>query len=75
MVPVLRISFFKGKYLASLLYPLTTNEFLLKDSFDAAKRMKAIQSYLFKNGYQYVSFDVESLFTNVPIKKKTVDIY
>ena len=57
-----------GRYLASLLYSLTTNEFSLKDSFDRISRIKAIPSYLFKNGYQYVSFDVESLFTNVAIK-------
>ena len=57
-----------GKYLAILLYPLTTNEFSLQDSFDAANRTKAIPSYLFENGYQYVSIDAESLFTNVPIK-------
>ena len=60
------------KYLASLLYPLTTNEFSLTASFDAPSRIKAIPSYIFENGYQYVSFDVESLFTNVPIKP-TVD--
>ena len=62
-----------GKYLASLLYPVTTNEFSLKDSFDTANRIKAIPSYFFhifiKNGYQYVSFDTESLFTNNPIKQ------
>ena len=62
-----------GKYLASLLYPLTTNEFSIKDSFDAASKIKAIPSYLFENGYQCISFDVESLFTNVLIKR-TVDI-
>ena len=28
---------------------------------------------MFENGYQYISFDVESLFSNVPIKR-TVDI-
>ena len=37
-----------GKYLASLLYPLTTNEFSLKDSFDAANVIKAIPSYFSK---------------------------
>ena len=62
-----------GKYLASLLYPLTTTEFSLKDSFIAASRIKAIPSYLFGNGYQYVSFDVGPLLTNVPIKR-AVDI-
>ena len=62
-----------GKYLASLLYPLTTNEFSLKDSFDAANRIKVISSYLLENGYQYVSIDVKSLFTNVSVKR-AVDI-
>ena len=56
-----------------LLYPLTTNEFSLKDSFDVANRIKAFLSYLFENGYQYLSFDVESLFTNIIIKR-TADI-
>ena len=28
---------------------------------------------MFENGYQYISFDLESLFTNVPIKR-TVDL-
>ena len=28
---------------------------------------------MFENGYQYISFDEESLFTNVPIKR-TVDL-
>ena len=51
-----------GKYLTSLLYLLTTNEFLLKDSFDATNRIKAIPAYLFENSDQFVSFDVKSLF-------------
>ena len=62
-----------GKYLASLLNPLTINEYSLKDSFDAANRIKCIPQKLLENGYQYISFDVESLFSNVPIKR-TVDI-
>ena len=57
-----------GKYSASLLYPLTTNEFSLKDSLNAANRIKAISSYLFENGYQYISFNVESLFINLSVK-------
>ena len=62
-----------GKYLASLLNPLTINEYSVKDSFDAANRIKGISQHLFENGYQHISFDAESLFTNVPIKR-TVDI-
>ena len=45
-----------GNYLAGLLYPLTTNEFSLKDPFDAANRIKTVRSNLFKNHYQYLSF-------------------
>ena len=45
-----------GNYLAGLLYKLTTNEFSLKDPFDAANRIKTVPSNLFKNHYQYVSF-------------------
>ena len=52
-----------GKYLASLLNPLTNSEYSVKDSFDAVNRIKGISQHLFENGYQYRSFDVESLFT------------
>ncbi|XP_066913068.1 uncharacterized protein [Clytia hemisphaerica] len=62
-----------GKYLSSLLNPLTQNEFTLKDSFDASSRINQIPKELFDEGFQYVSFDVVSLFTNVPLKK-TIDI-
>ena len=62
-----------GKYLAQLLYPLTNNDFTLRDSFEAVNRIQDIPSSLFMNGYKNVSFDVESLFTNVPIKK-TIDV-
>ena len=62
-----------GKYLANLLNSLTINEYSVKDSFDAASRIKGISQHLFDNGYQYISFDIESLFTNVPIKR-TVDL-
>ena len=41
----------QGKYLISLLYPLTINKFSLKDSFVGATRIKATPSYLFKNDY------------------------
>ncbi|XP_066930298.1 uncharacterized protein [Clytia hemisphaerica] len=62
-----------GKYLSSLLNPLTQNEFTLKDSFDASSRINQIPKELFDEGFKYVSFDVVSLFTNVPLKK-TIDI-
>ena len=59
-------------HLAQLLYPLTNNEFTLKDSFEAVNRIQDVPSSLFVKGYKYVPFDVESLFANVPIKK-TID--
>ena len=61
-----------GKYLANLLYPLTTDEFSLKDFLMQPTELKP---YIisFRKCYQYGSFDVEPLFTNVSIKR-TVDI-
>ena len=58
-----------GKYLSTLLNPLTQNEFTTKDSFEAATKVRNIPPELFDQGYSFVSFDVESLFTNVPLKK------
>ena len=62
-----------GKFLASLLNPLAQNEFTLSDSFEAVSNIQNIPQHLFNDGYQFVSFDVESLFTNVPLKR-TVNI-
>ena len=58
-----------GKYLTNLLNPLTLNSYTLKDSFDAAERIRQIPNELFHNGYVFISFDVTSLFTNVPLKR------
>ena len=46
-----------GKFLSSLLNPLTINEFSLSDSFDAVTHIKNIPKQLFVEGYQFVSFD------------------
>ena len=62
-----------GKFLSSLLNPLTINEFSLSDSFEAVSCIKNIHDHLFTEGYQYVSFDIVSLFTNVPLSR-TVNI-
>ena len=62
-----------GKYLSNLLNPLTLNEYSLKDSFEATQRIHSIPTELFAQGYQYVSFDVVSLFTNA-LLKKTIEI-
>ena len=52
-----------------VLNPLTMNSHTLKDSFDAVTRIQNIPEELFRNGYRFVSFDVKSLFTNVPLQK------
>ena len=56
-----------GKFICNLLSPLTQNAFALKDSFDAANKIKEIPRHLFDEGYKFISFDVVSLFTNVPL--------
>ena len=61
------------KFLANLLNPLTLNDFTAKDSFDAANKIQQISKELFDSGYRFVSFNVTSLFTNVPLAK-TIDI-
>ena len=43
------------------------------DSFNAAEKIKNIPNNLFEDGYVFVFFDAESLFTNVPLKR-TIDI-
>ena len=53
-----------GKFLSSLLNPLTLNAHSLSDSFDAVTNINNIPRHLFQEGYQVVSFDVESLFTS-----------
>ena len=56
-----------------MLQPLTYNDYNLEDSFDAVKRIRSIPPELFDDDYQFVSFDVQSLFTNVPVIK-TINI-
>ena len=58
-----------GEYLSSLLQPFTINNYTLKDFFDAANNIKSVPSTIFEDGCQFVSFDVESLFTIVPLNK------
>ena len=51
-----------GKFLSSLLSPLTVNEYNLRDSFHAVSEIKTIPHSL-----------IASLFTNVPLKR-TIEI-
>ena len=52
---------------------VTLNDFIVNDSFDAAKKIQKIPRELFDSGYKFVSNDVISLFTNLPLAK-TIDI-
>ena len=63
-----------GKYITDLLHPLTQNEYALKDSFDAVERIQNIpRQFLNNDEYTFISLDVVSLFTNVPLDR-TVNI-
>ena len=52
-----------------LLNPLTQNVYSVKDLFKAVDRIHSLPTELFDEGYCYLSFDVTSLFTNVPLNK------
>ena len=54
---------------------LTLNDFTItvNDSLDAANKTQQIPKQLFDSAYKFISFEVISLFTNVPLAK-TIDI-
>ena len=62
-----------GTFLKNLLSPLTQNEYTVKDSFEAVNKIPKIPPELFEQGYSYVYFNAESLFTSMPLKR-TVNI-
>ena len=53
-----------AKFLVSILELLTSNEYTIKDSFTFAEELQSFDSRL-----MMVSFDIESLFTNIPLKE------
>ena len=57
-----------AKFLVSILEPLTTNEFTIKNSFSFAENIRSQNSK-----YIMASLDVDSLFTNIPLDE-TIDI-
>ena len=59
-----------AKYLAQLLKPLSESRFTIKNSKTFTKMLKKMR---IPPGYKMVSFDVVSLFTNVPLDE-TIDI-
>ena len=63
-----------GNYLSELLSPITHNDYSPKYAFDAATRVSRILPQIRENDdYMFISLDVASLYTNVPLKK-TVNI-
>ena len=58
-----------GRYLSSLLQPLTISNCTLKDCFDAANKIISVTPETFEAEYRFVSFDIESLFTSVLLSK------
>ena len=59
-----------SKFLSNRMNPLRENQYGVKDSFTVANR---IRKELFDQGYRFVSLDLESLFTSVPLVK-TINI-
>ena len=57
-----------AKFLVPILEPLTTNEYTIKDSFIFAEELQSFDSKLVM-----ASFDIESLFTNIPLQE-TIDL-
>ena len=52
------------KFFVSLLKPLTFNQYTVKNSFSFVEEITNIPN---SNSYTMVSFDVQSLFTNIPL--------
>ena len=57
-----------AKFFLPILEPLTTNEYTIKDSFTFAEELQSFDSKLVM-----ASFDIESLFTNIPLQE-TIDL-
>ena len=58
-----------AKFLVPIIAPITTNEHTIKDSFNFAKEITTMDP----KGLYMASFDIESLFTNVPLQE-TIEI-
>ena len=62
-----------AEFLANLLNPFTLNDFTVKESFDSDNKIQEIPKNLFESGNGFVSFEVISFFTNIPLAE-TIDI-
>ena len=59
-----------AKYLSKLLSPLAKSKYTIENTKDFVTRIRKMKV---PEGYKMISFDVVSLFTNVPVKE-TIDI-
>ena len=62
---------FKSKLaitLDKLLKPFIPQQYIVKDTFEFINRLKAFDTH---SNIQYVSFDANSLLTNIPIEKQS----
>ena len=59
-----------SKYLVSILSPLTNNDYTLKNTYEFVELINSVEN---ANDYVMCSFDIESLFTNIPLQE-TLDI-
>ena len=59
-----------AQYLCRLLAPLGMSKYTVKNTREFVEKARTLQT---PDGYQMISFDVVSLFTNVPLKQ-TIDI-
>ena len=57
-----------AKFLILTLEPLTSNEYTIKDSFTFAEELQSFDAKLVM-----ASFNIESLFTNIPLQE-TIDL-
>ena len=62
-------NFSMSKYLVSLVGHLGVNQYTVRDSFTFASEITGFQNH----GYVMASFDIKSLFTNIPVAE-TCDI-
>ena len=59
-----------SKYLVPILSPFTTNEYTVKNSYELSQ---FLSDYKLPTSYYMVSYDIKSLFTNIPLDE-TIDI-
>ena len=55
--------------MSEIFQAVTVNDYKIEDSFVVVNRKINIPQKLFNEGYRFVSFNVKSLFTNVPLQR------